>query len=487
MNATYSLFSVRVFSARILSVLSVRAFFVSIVLLCISCNPPGTYYQSNQNFNQEFETGDLEGALTTLRAKSSDASGRREFLFDVNNGLVLSMLGRYDESNEFFEKAYLFGEDYRTNYLNEATSYLTNPNFTTYHGEDHEHLMLLYYKALNYVKQNNFEDALVECRRLNIRLQQLSDRYNSDTKYREDAFVHLMMGIIYESSKDFNNAFIAYRNAYNIYTGSYQHLFRLGPPPQLKIDMLRTAWLSGLMAEFRQYKEEFGMPDYKYEINQDPELVFFWHNGLSPVKVEWGINFVVSRRGDWVYFSNESMQMVFPFHIGNYNPHDQNAITSIDVFRVAFPKYLERPVYYHKAELNVNGEMIELQKAEDVNAIAFKCLQERMNHELSQALIRLALKKATEMEVKKADRALGSVVGMINALTEHADTRNWQTLPHEIFYSRVPLKTGTNKVTLHVSTPGIPGESKYDFEYNAKDGQTLFHTFTSLESRYPTY
>jgi hypothetical protein len=459
---------------------------LAIIIICAACNS-GTYYQSNQSFNQEFETGDLQGALNTLQAKSSEASGRKEFLYDVNNGLVLSMLGRYDESNEFFEKAYLFGEDYRKNYLYEATSYLTNPNFTAYHGEDHEHLMLLYYKALNYVKQNNFEDALVECRRLNIRLQQLSDRYGSDQKYREDAFIHLMMGVIFEAGKDYNNAFIAYRNAYNTYTGSFQHLFHLGPPPQLKTDLLRTAWLSGLIDEFNQYKAEFDMPDFKYEVNNNPELVFFWHNGLSPIKAEWGINFVVNRRDDWIYFNNESMQMVFPFNLRGYDDRDKRNLASIDVFRVAFPKYLERPVYYRSAFLNIDGREIELEKAEDVNAIAFKCLQERMNLELSKALLRVALKKVTEMEIKKQDRALGSVVGMINALTEHADTRNWQTLPHEIFYCRVPLKTGKNKVTLHVGSPGTPDHGTFDFEYTAREGQTLFHTFTSLESKYPTY
>ncbi|HEX8061111.1 MAG TPA: hypothetical protein VF473_09260, partial [Cyclobacteriaceae bacterium] len=344
-----------------------------------------------------------------------------------------------------------------------------------------------YYKALNYVKQNNFEDALVECRRLNIRLQQLSDRYSSDNKYREDAFIHLMMGVIFEAGKDYNNAFIAYRNAYNTYTNSFQDLFHIGPPPQLKIDLLRTAYRSGLIEEFNQYKEEFNMPDYKYEVNDNPELVFFWHNGLSPVKVEWGINFAVNRRDNWLYFSNENMQMMFPFNIGGYNDRDRSNLASLEVFRVAFPKYVERPVFYNSGQLNVNGDStIDLEKAEDINAIAFKCLQERMNHELGKALIRVALKKVTEMEVKKADRALGSVVGMINALTEHADTRNWQTLPHEISYCRVPLKVGTNKVTLRVSTNGGP-DTSYDFEYQAKAGQTLFHTFTSLESRYATY
>jgi hypothetical protein len=457
-----------------------------LALLFTACT--GTYYQSNQSFNQEFEHGDLEAALKTLQAKSSEASGRQEFLYEVNNGLVLSMLGRYDESNEHLEKAFLFGEDYRTNYLYEAASYLTNPTFTTYKGEDHEHLMLLYYKALNYVKLNNFEDALVECRRLNIRLQQLSDRYSSDNKYREDAFINLMMGIIYEAGKDYNNAFIAYRNAYNIYTTSFESLFRLGPPEQLKTDLLRTAWRSGLMDEFTRYKEEFEMPDYEYNLNDDPELIFFWHNGLSPIKAEWGINFVVNRRDDWLYFSNEQMQMVFPFHLKDYSDRDKKNLSSLEVFRVAFPKYIERPTYFQEAELTIDNRKLSLEKAQDVNAIAFKCLEERMNLELSKALIRLALKKAAEAEVKKTDKTLGSVVGMINALTEKADTRNWQTLPHEIFYCRVPLKTGRNKVTLHVGVPGATqGAESFDFEYTARQGQTLFHTFTSLESRYPTY
>jgi hypothetical protein len=347
--------------------------------------------------------------------------------------------------------------------------------------------MLLYYKALNYVKQSNFEDALVECRRLNIRLQQLSDRYSGDQKYREDAFIHLMMGVIYEAGKDYNNAFIAYRNAYNIYTGSFGLMFNLGAPEQLKTDMLRTAWLSGMIDEFNAYKDEFGMADYKYEINNDPELVFFWHNGLSPIKAEWGLNFVVNRRDDWIYFNNEKMSMVFPFHLKDYNDNEKQRLGNLEIFRVAFPKYIERPVYFNQAELVIDNKKISLQKAEDVNAIAFKCLQERMNLELSKALIRLALKKATESEVKKTDKALGSVVGMINAFTEKADTRNWQTLPHEIFYCRVPLKKGSNKVTLHLGVPGKAEAESFDFEYNAREGQTLFHTFTSLESKYPAY
>lgn len=445
-----------------------------------------TYYQSNQTFNQEFESGNLNEALAELQAKSSEANGRREFLFNVNNGLVLSMLGRYEESNEYFEKAFLFGEDYRKNYLNEAASYLTNPMITTYKGEDHEHLMLLYYKALNYLKLGNSESALVECRRLNIRLQQLSDRYKNDNKYQRDAFVHVLMGLIYDSDRDYNNAFIAYRNALQIYQDDYHRMFQLDVPDQLKIDILRTAWLSGFKDEYDQYKIEFDRPSYAYEPTEGGELIFFWHNGLSPVKAEWGINFMVDRRGNMVYFYNRELNLTFPFPLDGYDEKDKNSLANLEFFRVALPRYVERPTYYSRATLRIKDSEFEVQLLEDVSKIAFKSLHQRMDLELSKALIRVALKKAAEYQVRKEDVTLGSVLGMINAITEKADTRNWQTLPHSIYYARVPLQAGHNKITLELSGTGSDFH-KQEFTYQIQKGQVLFHTFSSLESGYPDY
>src|SRR5688500_15105359 len=272
------------------------------LLIATSC---ATYYQQHYDFNSEFEKGDLEKALSTLQQKENLAHGKSQFIYFANNGLLLSILGKYEESNEYFEKAFLFGEDYHINYVNEAVSYLYNPNIVMYRGEDHEHLMLLYFKALNFLKMNKPEDALVECRRLNIRLNQLSDKYSSENKYQRDAFVHTLMGIIYQSAKDYNNAFIAYRNAVEIYEKDYQTMFGFGVPEQLKKDLLNTAWWIGFIEEFNTFKSQFRMEDYK-PVRPDAELVFFWHNGLSPIKSEWNINFLIDHREDnMVVFTNQ--------------------------------------------------------------------------------------------------------------------------------------------------------------------------------------
>src|SRR5690606_1833106 len=143
-----------------------------------------TYYHTQADFNREFERGDLNRALEALQRRDQHEHGRNKFLYLVNNGLVLSVMGKYRESNEYFEKAYLFGEDYHKDYIKEVASYWSNPMVTVYRGEDHEHLMVLYYKAINFLKMARYEDARVKCRRLNIRVQELSDKYSSPSKYQ---------------------------------------------------------------------------------------------------------------------------------------------------------------------------------------------------------------------------------------------------------------------------------------------------------------
>lgn len=452
---------------------------VETILVLGAVSSCASYYHSQQNFNEEFEQGDLRKALEVLQQKDKLSSSKTKFIYYANTGLILSILGKYRESNEYFEKAFLFGEDYRINYMNEAASYLTNPLVTVYRGEDHEHLLVLYYKAINSLKMNKYEDALVECRRLNIRLQQLSDKYSSEMKYQRDAFCHTLMGIIYQASKDYNNAFIAYRNALEIYQLDYARLFGMDVPEQLKIDLMNTAYWSGFHEEFQMYREQFGRPDYEPK-QSDAELVFFWHNGLGPVKDEWSIDFIIQSRPDkWVVFSNEQLGLSFPYHLDNDD--DLSRLSRLEIYRAAFPKYRERQIFYDRARLLCRDSVYHLELAEDINKIAFHSLQQRMTLEFSKGLLRAALKKATEHSIRKEDEALGAVIGLINAMTEHADTRNWQTLPHNISYSRIPLQVGQNKVDFEL----VESSGKvvtHNFSYEAQPDQTLFHTFSSLES-----
>lgn len=444
--------------------------------LCSSCT---SFYELNYEFNRKFELGEIEQAQSVLDENKKAERSKTRFLYYANRGVVSHLLGEYEESNIWLEKAYIFGEDYRKNYLNFAASYFLNPNLIVYPGEDHEHLMLLYYKALNYLKLGNYDNALVECRRLNNRLYELGDKYASENKYQKDAFVHNLMGIIYDASGDYNNAFIAYRNSLEIYEGEYAELFQVEVPDQLKDDLMRTAKLAGFPEDLDRYEEKFGY-EYEYQQSEGGELVFFWHNGLAPIKDQWTITFLTIDDGNGrVIFQNEELGLDFPFFFDGDNDDDVS-ITDLSGTKVAFPKYVERRPYFNYGDLEVNGNYYTLEKAQDINAIAFKTLNQRMVEELGKGLLRVALKKVIEEQVRKEDETLGFLVGMINLASEQADTRNWQTLPHSIHYTRVPLKEGKNDVEIY--TDGPKSESSAKFSFVGKKGETLFQTYQSLES-----
>ncbi len=452
---------------------------VSLFILLMIANACATYYQTHADFNTAFEHGNLKEALESLRKNDNESEGKTRLIYFANKGLLLSILGEYQESNEYFEKAFLFGEDYRINYVNEATAYFTNPNVTVYRGEDHEHLMILYFKAINFLKMNRPEDALVECRRLNIRLNQLSDKYSSADKLQRNAFIHTLMGIIYQSTADYNNAFIAYRNALDVYETEYAKMFGMEPPEQLRKDLIETAWKTGFNEEAAFYKTKFHMEEYTLS-ERAGDLIFFWHNGLGPVKSEWSVNFVITPGTDnMMIFQNDDLGITFPYRVDDED--DRSKLSKLQVFRVAFPRYAERPVFYNNATLEMDSVGYGLQLAEDINKVAFYSLKQRMLQEFGKGLLRAAMKKVAEQSLRKEDDRLGAVLGMVNALTEKADTRNWQTLPHSIYYSRIPLRAGKNEARLILHAPGGPA-TDYRFTYQAKPGQTLFHTFSSLET-----
>lgn len=329
---------------------------------------------------------------------------------------------------------------------------------------------------------NEYEEALVECRRINIKLNELNDRYEKKkNSYKRDAFAMNLMGIIYEASGDFNNAFIAYRNAYNAYNEDYKMYFNTEVPEQLKKDLLRTAYLNGFTDELGKYEDKFGMKHTR-ETNNDAELVFFWHNGLGPVKDEWNINFfIVKGQGGSITFVNEEMGLSLPFPVSSAAT-SVGGLGDLKFVRVAFPKYLERKPYFRSGELVSNNKAFPLEMAENINDIAFKTLNDRMLRELTNSLMRLAVKQAAEQQARKQNENLGALLSVVNAVSEKADTRNWQTLPYSISYARVPLKEGTNQVKLKTFSPLKSRFEEQDFEFKTDKGQTIFHILNSLES-----
>jgi len=453
---------------------------LSLLLLAQACHV--TYYQKDARFHQLFLSSRLQEADAQLTKDKRAERRKTRLLYYLNRGVVAHLMQHYEASNDFFEQAYLTYENFFAKPLDEVLALVINPTITDYQGEDHEILLLHYYKTLNFLQLGQNSAALVECRRLNIRLNQLNDRHRSVGKYRRDAFIHTLMGLVYQANHAYNDAFIAYRNAIEIYQEDYKRLFGLDVPEQLKKDLVYTAYKSGLYDQADRYKQEF-------QLNYDPaaeeerleDTIFLWNNGLGPVKDAWSIDFVLMHgEGGAVTFRNEELGLSFPFSLPDDG--DDKSLLALKFIRIAFPKYRERPLVYHSARiLTPDGKQQPLEVVENINAISFQVLRQRVVRELSKSLLRVALKKAAEYQISRQNKVLGTIMGGICFFTEQADTRNWQTIPHSIYYARVRLPAGAHRVTFRAFSGPLPcvTEQCQEFHLVLRENQTSFQIVNS--------
>ncbi len=452
-----------------------------IVFLPFLLSSCATYYQNSIRFQQSVLNGDLEGARKALSSDKSATQRRNQLLYLMNAGWVNHATGNYSESNIALNKADNMIEDQVKNLGSEALALVTNPMVKPYKAEDFEKVMVNYYKALNYINLRNWEDALVECRRINIRLNEINDKYpKNKNRYANDAFANLMMGLIYETSGDNNNAFIAYRNAYDVYEKLYTPEFGISPPYQLKMDLLRLAKKLSFVDQYDFYHNKFGL-SLPEENTTDGEVIFLWQNGFGPVKANNAISFaVVKGEGGLVTFTNADMGISFPYYAGT-DKDGNSDLGDLSFTSVAFPKYLVRPPLYTAATIKSETDSVKLELAEDVNAIALKTLHDRMLREISNSLLRMATKKAMEQATRKQNKYAGTLLSIINMATETADTRNWQTLPFSISYARLKLPAGKHKLILQAMNQSSSANQQ-TIEVEVKPGEKQFVEFHHLET-----
>jgi len=428
-----------------------------------------TYNQRIGNYYNQMINGDYKAASVSLDKNKLLQAKRNRLLFLLEKGKLAHLMKQYDSSNMYFNQADLFIEDAHTTVGDVALGTLLNPMMQAYKGEAFEKFMIHYYKTLNYLSVNQPAEALVEARRISIRSLALQDKTNNnDNKYSDDAFSLNLQGLIYERNGDINNAFISYRNATDIYLKNNNSWYGVDIPMQLKTDLLRTAYLNGFTAELERYEL---LLNQKY-VHQEPapggEVVVFWENGLAPVKKEANFFFALTKDGLGNFsFVDPTGSINVPFDFSCGISQNDLRVDDLRSLRVAFPRYEEQPVFYSGASIVANNREYPMQKAENINALAFETLRERFIKDMSLTLSRLAVKKLAEIAArpredaknKNEKEALAVALQIFSLASEKADTRNWQSLPHTIYYSRVPLEPGTNLLRFNTSKAGLPGQA----------------------------
>jgi hypothetical protein len=243
-----------------------------------------SYNQRMAVYYNQLESKQYDKAMRTLDKTKLIKRDRNKLLYYFEMGKLYHLKKQYDSSNSFLNKADHFIETERKTAGDVLKANLINPMMATYLGEDMERFMMHYYKGLNYLYTNQTSEAVVEARRITLANNAQSDEFNNKTnRYSKDAFAMNVQGMLYEAASDINNAFIAYRNAADVYLKSNKKYYGVSLPNQLQQDVLRTANLMGFESEQQQYEKLFNTTLQK-DTSAGGYLILFVERGMAPVK-----------------------------------------------------------------------------------------------------------------------------------------------------------------------------------------------------------
>ena len=378
-----------------------------------------------------------------------------------NNTYVLSLLekGRlqflaadWSASEKTFAQAYAEIEEQRNKAkiqiskgIEKLEAVVSNDNAISYHVPYYEQSMLHSYQALNYVFQNDLSGALVEIRRANLVQEQALNAYDSEIiqaksklnnsglsieslgsyypsmttaigKVKngfQNAYTFYLSGILYEINSDFNDAYIDYKRAIEIYPENRY----------LQQDVLRLATKLGMQDDLLNFEKRFG----KYQTDESEnkgQVVILIEQDIVNSKQDVGLNLPVGRSNNGLKF--------FSF--------------SLPVYQGTLPKH---------SKLNVNqaGQNYPSNEIVRIQSLAAKDLQDQLPSLLTRQVVRVVAKEKMRQKLSREAGDIGNILASIyNIASERADTRSWSTLPDQVDIVRMNLPSG--KQTLKVEING---------------------------------
>lgn len=461
---------------------------LAILTILTGCGPSVSRYVL---IEQSLRAGNPAQAAEIVERSESEYGTKSMVLYGMDLGMTLHLAGEYRQSNTVLEQAEeLVDRLYTRTVRSETAAFLTNDNALPYEGDAYEHVMINVVKALNYAAQGEISDALVEARRLDHRLNVLSDQVKDSSGYRNDGFARYLSGILYEAAGDINNAFIAYRNAVEAYE-AMRGWSRIASPPSLHADLICTAAALGLADEAAEYRKKFPEAECEFAAarGQLAHVVMISYNGRAPRKEDRYLDIPIGLDALQLVLLNRGLSQ----SVGRRDRPVDSVLYGLSgkVVRIALPRLISQKTQVPFESMTLTdaqgqSRTVRSEPAHNLTALAEKSLADRLPSITVKAVARAAAKfSVAEGAVIGAQHAVGRDaapwVGLLVGLlakglavaSEEADTRSWQTLPDEIHVARAWVSPGSYQVAVQPSGNGTTiGAS--DRQLELAPGQTVF-------------
>jgi len=421
-------------------------------LLLVGCGSLKTNKKFYEPITAELQNGNYKTAAAQIETARSEKKyqNKDRFVYFIDAGLAYHYAADFNNSNQKLTMAENAADElYTKSIIRAAASILLNDNVLEYSGEDYEILYTNLFMALNYIADNNFDEAFVETRRANEKLnlmeqkyRKVSDNYNQAIKDDTSA-----VAINYEAKKvRFNNDSFARYLSMRMYAavGNYDDAL-------IDFNLLRRAFIE------QPFIYDFDMPEIKYlpENKNNTILSIIGLAGLSPVKealnlrlrTDKDLNLVQILYTDPKLEDSEYGHLLLPVSEDYY-------------FKFSIPQIISRPSSINKIMVYANAQYLgELQLLEDVGAVASETFEAKKSliylRTVARAVFKgLAAHKAKEKEdEKKKEGVLGNwlkkaLIDVATDLSENADLRCSRLLPGKIYIGDFEIAPGTYNIRI---------------------------------------
>lgn len=417
-------------------------------LLCACAGPSLRYKKdiSNLMANQKFENA----AARIEKNKKSQYGEKNAVLYQLD--LALSQQAAYDTESSISN--YLIAQDLNENLITKsvsagAGSLIVNDNTLPYKMPMYEQALTYFFTALNYLAQENLNDAAVEMRKAVFFL----DNYREHTKktYNDEPFVQYFASMIFEEIGQMSSARIARTNALN----AYEHL----------------------KGYFDAQAPSSDLPDNYRELG---ELVFIHLSGKSPVKISNQMSLSWDRLG-FILNGNNSLQ-------GADKQVIDAAFSGLfgKTIAISYPSYVDNPYFGQTSAIVLqDGRHINTYNVADISSAAKLTLQEESASIIAKTATRAATKfilskQAHDITNKNTDNKglvllVDIATNIFNTATEQADTRTWSLLPAQIKMARVFLAPGEYDIDFYnYDDRGVPLDTYHFEKVKLKKGQRTY-------------
>jgi len=416
------------------------------LLFLVGCAPRVALMQSVRT---DMSASQYQKAYTTYSQKVGKTSRVDELL---NLGLLAFEAGDYQKSFSVLSDAERLAEERLTKSLSrEAVALALSDKMGAYQGTVFDKAMLHYYRGLGFLAQKNLESATVEGRAIAHYLE--VNARESKRTYKDDGFLQWYSGSLYDAFGQYNDAWISYKRAREIYADYYGVR-----EPSFLCPVTYAAVRKVGVAESEQELLQ-QCPAADSIPSGWGRVIVLCEAGLAPPIREENIMLPIYKN-DPHDFRDENEREHFAHDVALRRGHDYHQDSDVELdylLRVALPYYAGDYSGTQIAQVVVKDATdreIPAELAQNIGGILRQDLADRQPviivRAITRALIKYGATKAAEAAGDKKNETLGAIFGAVvnaaGALTEAADVRSWETLPDRIYAADFRLPPGPHNL-----------------------------------------